>query len=258
MWRPQVDVYAPDLEQAGRPLLVMHDAHNLNDPATATFGRTWRLVEALEVIPAERRPVVAGVWLDFETDNRPVHRLQELGPQAILEAMPGHDWKPTPPFPLFPSRGDEYLRLIADEVVPTIRQLTGAGQSASMTAVAGSSMGGLASMYAVSNRPEVFGTALCVSTHWKLGGPAFAAAMAAAAPPPTIGSRFWFDHGTLDVDAPYGPSQVECERVLSDLGYRWPQVESRVFVGTGHNEDAWAERLPLMLQWWLDGLDNDS
>ena len=34
------------------------------------------------------------------------------------------------------------------------------------TAIMGSSMGGLISMYAVSEYPKVFGAAACMSTHW--------------------------------------------------------------------------------------------
>jgi enterochelin esterase-like enzyme len=123
-------------------------------------------------------------------------------------------------------------------------------------AVMGSSMGGLASAYALALKPNVFSTALCLSTHWLPGGHALARALTSMLPSPEVGRRVWFDHGTENLDSTYGPFQVTADEVMKDRGYRTPtQWRSSVYDGSDHNEASWNARLPEVLMWWLDKAD---
>lgn len=60
---------------------------------------------------------------------------------------------------------DNYLRFLVEEVKPFIDKEYSTNKSVEHTFVMGSSMGGLISLYALCEYPEVFGGAACMSTH---------------------------------------------------------------------------------------------
>jgi enterochelin esterase-like enzyme len=119
-------------------------------------------------------------------------------------------------------------------------------------------MGGLISIYAMNEYPQVFGGAAGLSTHWVGKAEPNAALPLAAftylrghlAPPD--GRRLYMDHGTTELDALYPTYQAFVNQIVRDRGY----VEDRdamlrVFDGTGHNERAWAARLEIPLRFLL-------
>ena len=69
---------------------------------------------------------------------------------------------------------------------------------------------------------------------------------------PPQGRRIWFDHGDQTLDSFYGPWQVEIDRRMVANGWQ-PQrdFETKTYVGAGHEENAWAERLPEIFAWLL-------
>ncbi|GAB6197395.1 hypothetical protein PAGU2595_027250 [Lysobacter xanthus] len=115
----------------------------------------------------------------------------------------------------------------------------------------GSSMGGLASLYAVAQRPDVFGGAGAVSTHWPAGDGIAIDWFATHLPKAGL-HRLWFDHGTRTLDAAYAPFQQRMDAAMPALGYRrgrdWT---SRVFEGAEHNEAAWKARVDRALVFLL-------
>ena len=68
-------------------------------------------------------------------------------------------------FPV-PVQSDAYLKFLVTELKPFIDSTFSVATDRSNTFIAGSSMGGLISMYAVCEYPAVFGGAACLSTHW--------------------------------------------------------------------------------------------
>ena len=62
--------------------------------------------------------------------------------------------------------GDNYLRFVVKELKPLINKKYSVLTKKENTFIMGSSMGGLMSMYAISEYPNVFGGAACLSTHW--------------------------------------------------------------------------------------------
>src|SRR5690606_16150436 len=61
---------------------------------------------------------------------------------------------------------DNYLKFIVSELKPFIDKSFSVETDNLNTFIGGSSMGGLISMYAVCEYPEIFGGAMCMSTHW--------------------------------------------------------------------------------------------
>ncbi len=128
----------------------------------------------------------------------------------------------------------------------------------------GSSMGGLISIYALAEYPQVFGQAAALSVHWPLADPtkatpdeadqvaaAFKAYLATSQVRPGP-NRLYMDHGTVNLDSFYKPYSTRMEAILPSLGWVAGKTwVSRVFEGTDHNEAAWAARLDIPLGFLL-------
>ena len=66
------------------------------------------------------------------------------------------------------------------------------------------------------------------------------------------GRRIWFDHGTETLDAFYQPYQENLDAALVANGWnKGRDFSSKVYVGTPHEENAWAARLDDVFGWML-------
>ncbi len=238
-----VDVWLPPgygKDAARRyPVLYMHDGQNLFDPATSYGNVDWAVDEAMTDLIARgavREAIVVGVW------STP-RRREEYMPQRAVRGkvnfnVPGvDDLKPADII------SDRYLAFLVEELKPfidaTYRTLPGRAD----TLVMGSSMGGLISQYAMSQYPDVFGGAGCVSTHWPAGDGNALADFAAHLPDPAT-HRYWFDYGTQTLDAGYEPYQQRADAILRKAGYVEGQNWiTRKFEGAEHSEKAWRLRV---------------
>ncbi len=107
-------------------------------------------------------------------------------------------------------RSDKYLHFLVRELKPYIDENFPVLKDRDNTFVMGSSMGGLISIYAISEYPDVFGGAACLSTHWPGAIPhennpypvRTREYLAENLPSPDT-HRIWFDHGTEELDAMY-------------------------------------------------------
>lgn len=118
-------------------------------------------------------------------------------------------------------------------------------------------MGGLISMYALCEYPEVFGGAVCMSTHISLGhlplagdnhlwAVAFEKYMTDKLP--AANTRIiYMDRGTVGIDEPYAPYQAKADSLFETLGWDKNHFISLTFEGDEHNETCWAERLDIPL-----------
>lgn len=255
-----VDVWLPADYSPARPhqVLYMHDGQMLFDAATTWNRQAWdvhlavdRLVRAGRIAPT----IVVGVW------NGGERRYAEFYPRKMLDRVP------EPLRGEYLQRGmggrsdsDAYLRFLVEELKPAIDRRYATLPGPEHTAVMGSSMGGLISLYALAEYPQVFGAAGALSTHWvglpTAWGPArlrnAALPLAAfgylqAALPPPGRHRLYLDRGTTDLEAVYAPHQAFVDELLHDGGWRAPALVSRVFEGAGHNERDWAARVELPL-----------
>lgn len=117
----------------------------------------------------------------------------------------------------------------------------------------GAGMGGLATIYALGERPDVFGCGLAFSVYWPFGGHPLVDALVDRLPEPGR-VRLWMQNGTGVLDASYAPSQRRAdERLTSQNNRSDGDVVSRVLRRSGHNEWSWAKRLPDAIKWWLAG-----
>ena len=253
----QLVVWVPFERTAETPLLIAHDAQNYMIPRETTWnGRNWQVVENIEsgAVHKDARgnlPLIASVHL---TDT--VFRLNELAAEDFMHVHP-ESWDVVPAEIMPPDRrliGNAYADAVALDVVPALCEKYGIEQALERTAISGSSMGGVASLYAISRHPEVYSTALAYSTHFPLGGEKFVDYIVDALQLDQK-HRFYIDRGTLELDAGYAPDLERAEARLAARGaVRERDYVIRVIEGTGHNEDYWAARFAEVTNWWLDSI----
>lgn len=121
------------------PVVYMHDGQNLFDPATAFAGH-WQLTTVLaELAAAGTEAIIVGIA------NQGRHRL--------------HEYSPFPDANRGGGGGDRYLAFVAETLKPLIDRDFRTNPARATTAIAGSSMGGLISLYGLYRFADIFGAA---------------------------------------------------------------------------------------------------
>jgi pimeloyl-ACP methyl ester carboxylesterase len=133
---------------------------------------------------------------------------------------------------------------IFEEIVPAIY----GASSAEKTAVIGSSMGGLATLYAAIQHPDKFRTALALSPHWVISDENFARSMVEALP---LTHKIWMSRGDKGLDKEYVMLQNFVDTLMRQRGFT-NNFESKVYKRSGHNERSWAKYLHDPLRFWLN------
>jgi Putative esterase len=257
-----VRVWLPPGYRADGPahgVLYMHDGQNLFEPGQAFGGEEWGVDETLAPLIASgavSSTIVVGLSNTALRSaeylpGKVFERLPEgLRQQVIASRMASDAMRPL---------SDGYLKSLVLEVKPFIDQHYRTRRGPAHTAVMGSSMGGLISLYALGEYPQAFGAAGCLSTHWPLLMPRTLDPRPPAEVAATIGAfRGWLesrlhrlrghtiymDCGDATLDALYPPFQAAFAdwmgRAATDAGARFV---SRTFPGAAHNEAAWRARL---------------
>lgn len=147
-------------ENGGYPVMYMFDGHNLFDDSEATFGRSWRLADYLDY--TRTQIIIAAV----ECNGAGNGRLEEYTPISFKDDEFGY----------IKSRGKKYMDWLVKKFKPFIDENFATLPDRANTAIAGSSMGGLMTLFALSKYGKYFsrGAALSPSL-WVSGGemPAF-------------------------------------------------------------------------------------
>lgn len=208
------------------PVLYMHDAQNLFDPATSYTGATWRVGETMTRLAAEGIEAI-------------VVAIDHGGRRRIREYNPFPYWRG--------GRGAFYLRFVVETVKRIVdhdfRTLPGRDQ----TAILGSSMGGLISLYAYAAYPQVFGAVGAMSPSlWVADGGMYNVVRDFFTP----GGRIYLDNGARETSA------RPISELLQQRGWRRGKDLMYVYArGARHTESAWAERLPAALRFLLGGMN---
>lgn len=256
-----VDVWLPDgYEESDSPypVIYMHDGQFMFDRPTSPYASTWERTKGLIyggifwnvdetmarlIAKKQIRPtIVVSVW------NLPnVKRRTEYMPQKPVTEEIGRLLVAESDITREAITSDNYLGFLVSELKPFIDKTYLTKPDADNTLIMGSSMGGMISAYAVSEYPEVFGAAACLSTHWVLGEGA--AVKWYKNNWPTAGNhRLYFDYGTKSIDAGYEPFQKMMDAVMREKGYRENEDwVTRRFEGASHRPKAWRERLHIPL-----------
>lgn len=241
-------------------VLYMHDGQMLYDTAQTWNKQAWEVDEVMDKLIAaqQTKPVIiVGIWNGGSTRHfdyfpqKPFEMLSKKQQDSIYNLNRSEGVK------LFNGKvsSDNYLKFIVQELKPIIDQKYAVYTDFEHTFIAGSSMGGLISIYAICEYPEVFGGAACISTHWPgifhvENNPmpnALYQYLKQNLPNPKD-HKLYFDFGTATLDALYEPLQNEIDLIMKQKGYDANHWMNQKFEGENHSESAWQKRLHIPFQ----------
>ncbi len=261
-----IDIWLPEgySSQKKYSVLYMHDGQMLYDTATAWNKQSWDVDDVLAGLKREnviRDVIVVGVW------NGGITRHPDYFPQNPYESLTQIE-KDTVTAQLqragrtkevFKPNSDNYLKFLVKELKPFIDKNYSTYTDRKNTFIAGSSMGGLISMYAICQYPKVFGGAACLSTHWPgvwllENNPvpnAFMNYLKNNLPNPK-NHKIYFDYGDQTLDALYPALQKRADDIMQSKGFTEKNWLTKFFPGENHSEEAWNKRLNIPMVFLLN------
>lgn len=184
-------------------------------------------------------------------------RFEEYMPQKPLDRLPKSETDSIRNKVEYTVFSDAFLKFLVRELKPAIDKKYRTLSDVENTFIGGSSMGGLISMYATCDYPDVFGGAICMSTHWPISledTSPFIADEVVTYFERTLpkGKKWYFDLGTKGLDKYYEKYQVTVDIIMKEKGYKrgvdWLTVK---WHDHDHNEKSWNERLHVPFQFML-------
>ncbi len=245
VWLPPAYDQRPDRRY---PVLYMHDGQNVFDPTTSPYShKDWAVDEMLTYLIEQKavtETIVVAVWTNQwrTTELVPQQPLETLGEDFVdsFTRQNGHE-----------PQSDAYLKFLVEEVKPFIDKEYRTLPDRDHTFLMGASLGGMISVYALCEYPEVFGGIAGLSTHWPILGEAYYPYLREHLPDPAT-HHIYLDYGTETLDAQYEPYQQEVDKILAEAGYQsnvnWI---TRKFPGDAHTEAAWRNRVYIPLLFLL-------
>ena len=221
-------VYLPDdWQSSGRryPVVYMFDGHNLFFDSTATYGTCWGLKEYMDAHPQ-------AIIVAPECNHEGNARLEEYSPYDF--AWQEYDIK---------GRGKAYLDWMVQELKPLIDAKYPTLPDRENTAIGGSSMGGLMSLYALLQYNDTYSRAAALSPSiWvapdKLSGLVGRAKLAP-------GTVLYMDYGSREMGNHEGIRR-EFSNLSGKLMTRGIHLTSRIVPGGTHCEASWEKQLPFV------------
>lgn len=247
-----VDVWLPEgySKDNTYSVLYMHDGQMLFDSTTTWNKQEWKVDEWAGQLMAENK---THDFIVVAIHNIPQIRWQDLFPQKaynFLSESSRDSISDIAGNKNFVLNGDNYLKFIVEELKPIIDKEYAVYTDRSYTFVMGSSMGGLMSMYAISEYPNIFGGAACISTHWVGAMPRdnnpFPEAIFSYMEsnfPKAGNHKVYFDYGNETLDQHYPQYAPEVDKILKSKGYTEADSKNLFFEGTDHSENSWNARL---------------
>ncbi len=251
----KVDVWTPNGYTTSKkyPVVYMHDGQNLFDANSTWNHQAWEIDSVMGMLIVEnkiRPAVVVGIHSVDTT------RIGDLMPERVVEMTPPGKVRD---FIDMMCRGqyraDEYLSFIVNTLKPTIDSHFSTLTDRKSTSIMGSSMGGLISIYGVTEYPEVFGAAVCMSTHWTgaIGDNAdFPTAMKYYLMdkfPRNGDYLLYFDNGDCSYDSQYISAYELMNSLFDFLGYHeGEKLKTGIFQGHSHSEQSWSQRVEIPLE----------
>jgi len=252
-----VDIWFPEGYSVNEkyPVLYMHDGQMLFDSSKTWNHQEWKVDETVSALIENgtiKPCIVVGIW------NNGPKRNFEYFPEKALNYLPEQQKDTLMKNMKHPMQADLYLQFLVYELKPYVDRWYSTLSSPENTFVGGSSRGGLISMYAMCEYPQFFGGAICISTHW-IGGINAPNELISALIlryfkehlPTKKTHKFYFDHGTKNLDSKYGELQIKANKILKKGGYRRKNLLSLVFEGKDHAESDWSERFNIPLTFML-------
>ena len=228
-----VYVYLPDSAKKNPkrryPVLYMFDGHNVFFDEDATFGKSWGMKKYMD---RTRTPMIIVAVECNHGEN--YARLKEYSPYTFQGR-----------FGRIVGRGKQYmdclihtLKPLTDENYPTL-------PDRAHTYIAGSSMGGLMSLYAVIRHNDVFSRAVCLSPSlWTQPKKMLSLIRGQDVAPDTI---IYMDYGEQEMfnHAANAEALISTSHLLLT---KRVNLAMRIVPGGNHSEASWEKQVPIFME----------
>lgn len=226
-------VYVPPRAPKDRPspVLFMFDGQNLfhDEPS---FAGGWHLHSTVRrlAVGGKRAPVIVGI------DHGGEARIQELTPWPTEHGG---------------GRLDVLLDWLTGWLMPRVREEFHVAADPSAVGIGGSSLGGLAALYAHLRSPAHFGLALSMSPSLWVGGGRMHVYAASQPKPET--SRIYMDAGTLEGGGSVVAAGARLTSELKARGYGSDALKWVVARRGKHSEEHWRRRAGKAIEFLFSG-----
>jgi len=222
----RVWIYLPpgyESSQKKYPVLYMQDGQNVFDEATS-FSGEWGVDETLDSIAGHRKEMIV-----VAVDHGGLKRINEYCPYDMDKYGKGD--------------GDQYVDFLVKTLKPFIDKNYRTHKNKSNTFIAGSSMGGLISMYAILKYPGVFGGAGIFSPAFWIGPKIFDDIKTRGA---KVNSKIYFYCGGQENETMQS-NMIKAFEEMRKVS-RSPMITCVRPEGK-HTESVWREEFPLFYLW---------
>lgn len=206
------------------PVIYMHDGQNLFS-GTKNPAFSWYIDSLLKTYPSNKQAIIVGI---------------NNGPNRIMEynAWDSNYGK---------QEGVAYTDFIVNTLKPHIDSAYRTLKDAKHTVIAGSSMGGLISMYAAVKYPQVFGTAGVFSPSFWIAPKMYELV---ASEKLNTQNRFFLACGDQEGNETEYVSRMDS--LLLSRGFnRKHMPEPLVVKDAKHNEAQWRKAFAVFYSWWI-------
>ena len=214
------------------PVLYMHDGQNVFDDLTS-FAGEWGVDETLDSISDHK-----GEMIVVAIDHGGTHRINEYCPYDMSEGPNGEKYGK--------GEGDKYVDFLVKTLKPFVDKNYRTLKSKQNTFIAGSSMGGLISMYAVLKYPKLFGGAGVFSPAFWIGPKIFDDIRAKGN---KVNTKIYFYCGEQEGEnmATYTEKAFSEMRKVSNS-----KMICIIRPDGKHSEWVWKEEFPLFYLWLME------
>lgn len=226
-------LYLPESYEYDRekryPVLYMFDGHNVFFDSHATYGKCWGMKEYMDYTNTQM--IIAAVECNHSPDNG---RLREYSPFDFSD----------PKFGEIKSQGkltmDWLVHTFKKEIDDNYRTLPGR----EMTFIAGSSMGGMMSLYAVLEYNQYFSRAAALSPSIWLNPAKLTRMIHSAKTAPD--TMVYMDYGSREIHHHAIMEKQFC-KVTGQLLDKGIWLESRIVPMGDHCEASWERQIPFFM-----------
>jgi len=211
------------------PVLYMFDGHNVFFDADATYGKSWGMRDYMH--KAKKQLIIVAIECNHEGNKR----LEEYSPCSFT----------APQFGKIRGRGATYMNWLIKTLKPYIDSNYRTLPDREHTFIAGSSMGGLMSLYAVCCYNNIFSRAACLSPSLWIEANKIMPILAKANVRPD--TCIYMDYGSEELDNHFASSGalIAATQLLMT---KQVNVTLRIIPGGNHSEASWEKQIPIFME----------
>ena len=219
------------------PVLYMFDGHNVFFDEDATYGKSWGMKEFMDATCT--RLIIAAVECNQNPDNG---RLSEYSPFDFSEKNWGS----------FRGQGKQTMDWFVHSLKPFIDDHYRTLPDRAHTFIAGSSMGGLMSIYALLHYNTVFSRAAALSPSLWIARKASEEMIRSSNPSPD--TVLYMDYGSEEMLHP-AKFRKAFGKMATLLLEKSVLLDCRIVPGGTHCEASWERQIPFFMNTLMYGID---